>query len=175
MSTKLVLVVGIGGSGKSTLAKRISTELGFQFIDSHKLKERVGDKTLISSHPHPARKAAYRLIYNELFNRLARGQSVVTDAPHALEMPNPHFLRNLKQRLRRRGIPADVKIIWVKANNAVLKKTMQNRRKPSDLYKLNNWRDFEKSELMKFKVPHAHFLAKRPGYKFDQIRDYLLH
>lgn len=169
---KMVLIVGIGGTGKTTLAQTLSDQMGLVFVDSEAIKASVGEYAVVVQDG-PSRKEAYEKIYEELFSVLGEGKSVVTDAPHLLEAPKPEFLDNIRQKLTARGIVADIKIIWLQSTEDALRQTFHERRRPADLWKLENWEEFNDKELATFHVPHPHLVAQRPGYDIEEIKQFI--
>lgn len=144
----LTLVCGQPASGKTTWGQQFADKTGALFIDIDRHYEPVVQAGLrlagysIDDRDSPAFKQAYRqAIYDAMF-ALAEDNiathSVVLAAPFTQELDNPDWHNELAHRYQ-----CNVYIVWLRCDEATLKKRMEARGDPRDKAKLRNWQTYQ--------------------------------
>jgi predicted kinase len=150
----LILVLGAAGSGKTTFAQHLVPKLGCVYLNT----DPISDISFAGDRDSAAYKAAnpgiYRALYDIAFANLRMGNSVLIDAPHALQMRDPQWWTRISDESSRFG--ARLRIIRCFSDAETLRSRLQARGEARDANKLGNWLEHIDGEHTRSAIPLPH-------------------
>lgn len=150
----LILVLGAAGSGKTTFAQHLVPKLGCVYLNT----DPISDISFAGDRDSAAYKAAnpgiYRALYDIAFVNLRMGNSVLMDAPHALQMPDPQWWAWISEESNRLG--ARLRIIRCFSDAETRRSRLQARGDARDANKLGKWTEHIAGEHTRPPIPLPH-------------------
>lgn len=156
---RLILILGVGGSGKTRLGKSLCLEIGksyCHFINSEGIKAAIGEDVSFAENS-ASRQQAYVEMYRQVFRFLRDGQHVILDAPHRLELEQAGFLTSLDAQLQKRGLQAEIVLLWLVASEAQIVKNQRARHASRDKIQLG-----QPERAARERVEYAELMARYP-------------
>lgn len=150
----LILVLGAAGSGKTTFAQHLVPKLGCAYLNT----DSITDIFFPGDRDSPAYRAAnpgiYRALYDIAFANLRMGNSVLIDAPHVMQMPDPQWRTWISEESDRFG--ARLRIIRCFSDAETRRSRLQARGETRDASKLGNWSERIAGEHTRPPIPLPH-------------------
>ena len=118
----------------------------------------ISDITFPGDRDSPAylktRAATYRTLYDIAFANLKLGNSVLIDAPHVEQLPDPDWRAWVAGEAERLG--ASLRVIHCFADQETRRSRLASRGEERDAAKLANWAEYVRSEPFRSPIPLAH-------------------
>lgn len=153
-SLSLILVIGSAGSGKTTFAQRLVPELACVYLNSDTISDIAFPGDRDSAAYLKARPTIYRTLYDIAFANLKLGNSVLIDAPHVGQMPDPEWRAWVMGETERLG--ARLRVIYCFADQETHRSRLASRGEERDAAKLANWIEYIRSEPFRSPIPLPH-------------------
>jgi predicted kinase len=150
----LILVLGSAGSGKTTFAERLVPELGCVYLNSDTISEAAFPGDRESPGYIKARPIIYRTLYDIAFANLNLGNSVLIDAPHVAQIPDPEWRAWVMGAIERSG--ARLRVMHCVADPDTRRSRLATRGEARDAAKLANWAEYIRSEPFRSPIPLPH-------------------
>ena len=147
---KFVIITGCAGSGKTTLGERISSEMGWTYIDKDTVTRSFTDFILENKgkskndresdlYCNEIRPIEYKITFRVCEENLRLGNSVVLTIPFIAQIKDYNEWKKLQHQFGMDFSNVDVKFVWINHNEELEYTRVTKRAAERDGYKLNHW------------------------------------
>ncbi len=160
MYKKLIWVCSPPASGKTYISMKLAENLKHVvYLDKDSLiplsnvSYKIANEPLSRESPFfekNIRNVEYEVILDIGYEALKYDDIVLINAPFSREVRDKEYVEGVRKKLKEE-YNAKLIIIWVITSIPVVKKRMEERNSPRDVYKLKNWDSYIKS--VDFSIP----------------------
>lgn len=154
--TTFVIITGCAGSGKTTLGKRLSSEMGWTYIDKDTLTRDFTDFILMEkgksksdresdTYSNSIRPIEYKITFSTCKENLRLGNSVILTIPFIAQIKDYNKWLEMLSNYSMDLSGVTVKFIWINHDEESEFNRITRRGAERDGYKLCHWKEYAQS------------------------------